>query len=442
MCAYAWSGPLMHVAPTVTGDRRRYAGDGVTSRSLPLPLRYSPLGGHHEKAVDIGGITSIDLSTNPITGTGFFLPEHIEPQVVPAMYKLAAGINGISVDLEPGSLEMQVVDSPDGGQILDVSKSQIMAATSVSKPAFADTRLNITQVDDSRMPFALVAAAAEQLGWTLTEEVDDDWAMEQYALIAAANVTREGFVAGGGPLAPSKQVFDDPHLSRPTKVTITADGRVYGHVALWNTCHTGVGNSCVLAPHSKLGYAKFHTGNVLTSEGDVIEAGRITLGGGHANTRLGLIPAAEHYDNTCAQVAVVRAGEDSHGIWFAGSLLPGVSDRRIAELRRSPLSGDWRLDRTVGNLELIAALAVNSPGFPVFEMEGNDQLSLIAAGMVVDMATDEDALGGWEADLNLSLDEAQAERTAALAAIVIADEVKKQNMRAAQLAKITGEEAK
>lgn len=548
--AYRWSGPLMHVAPTVTGDNRRYAGEGMSSRSLPLPLRYSPLGGHIEGAVDIGGITSMDLSSNPIMGSGFFLPSHIEPQVVPAMYKVAAGINAPSVDLEPGSLQAAVTEDDDGQRILDVSKARIMAATIVSKPAFADNRINIISDADSSlpMPMALIASVAERLGWEITE-VDDDWAVEQYALVAAAQAVFEadelsvrggwagmpiasgnppwdksaalraveawagndmgkyaqaflwkdasgdpklkasykfpiatvsgghlvivpnavrnaaarvgasdipdadkktmqatihtilmrisggttgndmqGLVAGGGPLAPSKHVFEDPKLTKPTKVTITPDGRVYGHVALWKTCHTGVGNACVLPPHSKMEYAKFHTGNVLTAEGDVVEAGKITLGGGHANTRLGLIPAAEHYDNTCAQVAVVRAGEDSQGIWFAGSLLPGVSDERIAELRRSPLSGDWRLDRTVNNLELIAALAVNSPGFPVFEMDGADQLSLVAAGMVVDMAENETAIDG------------QDERAAALAAIVVADDVRKQNERARKLAELTGEE--
>ncbi len=82
--------------------------------------------------------------------------------------------------------------------------------------------------------------------------------------------------------------------------------------------------------------------------------------------------------------AVVQAGEDEHGIWVAGQLLESVSAAQVAELRRSPLSGDWR--RINGNLELVAALAVNVPGFPVPRVLAASgafgQISLCAAGAV------------------------------------------------------------
>lgn len=544
--AYKWTGPLAHYAPRVTGDRRRLEAGGIDHRSLPLPLRYGNEGGH-DKAVDVGALTSIDLSGPTINASGFFLPQHIEPQVVPAMYKLAAGINGPSLDMEPGSLDYGMEHDEAGEPFMSIKKGTMMAATIVSKPAFADVRLNISAVADSElpMPFSLVAAAATAVGWQI-EVIDDDWAMEQFGLIhlsaweaeveqftvrsdwggvpiatgnpswdagaataavkqwagdnmgkyakaflykdasgdpklqgsykfpiatisnghltiipnavraAASRVSsadipgpdkdaiqrvthallmrigggsteiQVGLVAGGGPLAPSIHAFDNPNLDKPTPVTITPDGRIFGHIALWNVCHTGIANACILAPHSKLNYAKFHQGTVLTSEGEEIRAGKITLGGGHAHARLGLIPATEHYDNTCTQVAVVCAGEDPLGIWFAGSLLPGLSAERIAELRRSPLSGDWRPDQSVNNLELIAALAVNSPGFPVFEMgeDGISQLSLVAAGMVV-----------MEVE-----DSGQEGRAGHLAALVAEDEMKAQQARAAQLAEILGGE--
>jgi hypothetical protein len=76
----------------------------------------------------------------------------------------------------------------------------------------------------------------------------------------------------------------------------------------------------------------------------------------------------------------VRAGEDAHGIWVAGALTAQCDDRRVAELRRSPLSGDWR---RIGNgLELVAALAVNVPGFPVprSRVAAGVPMSLVAAG--------------------------------------------------------------
>jgi hypothetical protein len=98
----------------------------------------------------------------------------------------------------------------------------------------------------------------------------------------------------------------------------------------------------------------------------------------HADIGLGYTAAAIHYDDTGDEVAVVRAGEDEYGIWVAGAVVPEATPSKVAKLRRSPISGDWR--RVEGNLELTAALAVNVPAFPVYAMDGEEQLALVAAG--------------------------------------------------------------
>jgi hypothetical protein len=87
------------------------------------------------------------------------------------------------------------------------------------------------------------------------------------------------------------------------------------------------------------------------------------MGTGHAPIRQDLATAAAHYEDTGAVVADVSCGEDQHGIWVAGALRPDVTDAQVRALRSAPLSGDWR--RHGGGLELVAALAVNVPGFPV-----------------------------------------------------------------------------
>ena len=71
--------------------------------------------------------------------------------------------------------------------------------------------------------------------------------------------------------------------------------------------------------------------------------------------------AAAHYDNTGSCFALVRVGEDAHGVWFSGVAAPWATPEQIAQGIASPLSGDWR-DFGQG-LDLIAALAVNTPGF-------------------------------------------------------------------------------
>src|SRR5574341_208430 len=55
-------------------------------------------------------------------------------------------------------------------------------------------------------------------------------------------------VTAAGVLYPPRAWFDNPKLTKATPLRITDDGRVYGHLATWRTCHLGVGNRCVMAP--------------------------------------------------------------------------------------------------------------------------------------------------------------------------------------------------
>jgi hypothetical protein len=158
---------------------------------------------------------------------------------------------------------------------------------------------------------------------------------------------------------------------------------VYGHAALWGTCHIGQAGVCVTPPHEEV-HPYFMTGNVWTEDGDSVSVGQITVGTGHAPLSYGYRAAADHYDNTGAAVADVAVGNDAHGIWVAGSLRPGTSEDRIRELRAAgQVSGDWR--RIGGHLRLVGLLAVNVPGFPVPKLKthlaSNQQLALVAAGI-------------------------------------------------------------
>jgi hypothetical protein len=186
----------------------------------------------------------------------------------------------------------------------------------------------------------------------------------------------------GYPVYPPKAWFDKPRLDKLTPLTVDTEGRVYGHLAAWNTCHRDVAqNACMLAPRTQKDYEPFHLGTVFTAEGDEVRVGKIVMDTRHAGIDLNYRAAAIHYDNTGDEVAVVRAYEDEFGPVLAGAVVPEADERKVAKLRRSPLSGDWR--RVDGNLELTAALAVNVPAFPVFAMDGDDRLALVAAGTVM-----------------------------------------------------------
>jgi hypothetical protein len=187
-------------------------------------------------------------------------------------------------------------------------------------------------------------------------------------------------VASAEPEALPSTWFANPNLQAPTPLTVEPDGHIYGHLALWDTCHIGFKEACVTAPKSATEYAYFHTGSVLTDEGR-IRVGQITMNTGHAALDRGAVDAAAHYDHTGAAAADVCVGEDAHGIWLAGKVRGHLSDADRHALGAASISGDWR--GIGGNLELVAALAVNVPGFPIprpsLAAAGGQQISLIGA---------------------------------------------------------------
>lgn len=204
-----------------------------------------------------------------------------------------------------------------------------------------------------------------------------------------------GLVASVGTHAPSEWFVDpkfeigDGRLVKDKAgnwacpMTITEDGQVFGHIAGWKTCHNNWANQCVTAPHSPSDYAHYRLGEVLTDKGTV-PVGSLTIGGGHAGPNLSMRAARQHYDDASAAFADVTVGEDEFGIWFAGWIRPGTSNEMVHAARASKLSGDWR--KSPYGLDMIAALAVNTPGFTLPRIAagviGGEQMSLVAAGVV------------------------------------------------------------
>jgi 2'-5' RNA ligase len=180
--------------------------------------------------------------------------------------------------------------------------------------------------------------------------------------------------------------FKDPELSEPTPLTVTDEGRVFGHIAQWGTCHIGFAGECVDPPHSATNYAHFLGGQVALDDGTRAATGSITIGTGHAGKYLSARRAVEHYDNTGTAVCDITCGEDDIGIWMAGWVRPGVTDEQVTALMASKVSGDWRQKGL--DLEMVAVLAVNVQGFgvarPRVAARDGQQVSLVAAGMVAE----------------------------------------------------------
>lgn len=413
-----WSG-VIGVEGELTGDGRLIEFNALRWENLPIPIRYAPVDhGGHDGAQVVGRILTIERRPNgsvmEIYATGDF-DASSEVGCEAARHVGEKLTTGVSMDLDSVSFEIRIAkelleeinedlaeDPPQmepvesgedeegrvtvmeydtDDEIMATTDARIRAATIVSIPAFSTANLQL----DSEIPV-----------WSPGE-------LETPAL-----------VAGGFPVDPPAAWFSDPKLDGPTPLTITKEGRVFGHLAVWGTCHTAYSGQCVEPPHSPSGYAHFRTGAVLTAEGSEIAVGPITLDTMHAGRNLSAKDTMAHYEHTGRGAADVAAGEDDYGIWVAGALRPGMSPDRVRTLRASPLSGDWR--RIGGALELVAALAVNSPGFPVprpqgLVASGGVMVSLVASGMLAPEDTT-DNLGLSEDDLKYLKKLAARERRA------------------------------
>lgn len=178
------------------------------------------------------------------------------------------------------------------------------------------------------------------------------------------------------PLYPPAAWFEHPgEIPTDRRVTITADGRVYGYIALWDTCHIGI-DGCQPPPKgSPTDYAFAHSGQTQTAEGSVIATANIGGDIGHPDLSKSAEYARQHYagqlqdahGKTVSQLMRVRYGEDEKGLYFAGALWPDVNEVQRAQLLASPLSGDWRWvgswRNTEGGRDFVGACLVNIPGF-------------------------------------------------------------------------------
>ena len=313
-----WEGKLAPLG-IPTGDGRLFAPDGrFRFREFPIPLLWQETTGDgHDASRIVGSITGGTITRDGVTGEGFVFSDETK-----VLALLEDGLIRPSVDL------CDVVTDMDDDGTLVLHEGTVMAATLVATPAFEDVNITLTGERESVAASVVASGALETL-----------------------------------PTFPAK-AFTPPAFTEPHPVTIDrSTGQVAGHLALWDSCHVGLPGRCVQPPRSSSGYAAFHQSTAVTDDGERLAVGRLTVGGGHADARAGVRAAAEHYDTTGACWAFVRAGEDEFGIWVAGVVNPAATRDQLAAAEAAPLSGDWR--RVGASLELVAALSVSTPGFPV-----------------------------------------------------------------------------
>lgn len=167
---------------------------------------------------------------------------------------------------------------------------------------------------------------------------------------------------------PPASWFEEPtNLPEVGAIAVTDEGRVYGLLAPRHVAHRSF-EKRVTVPTGNVDYSRWMNRQTIVAGGGRVTTGPITMGCGHAATDpwVSADSSLEHYDNSCSVVATVRIGENSHGVWIAGALLPDVTPHQVARMLACQLSGDWRAHpEKPGKREMCGALLVPVPGFPV-----------------------------------------------------------------------------
>lgn len=440
---YDWEGVLI-VEGIPSGDGRMIAENGLTWRELPIPLMLQTVNASgHDGAVIAGSIHEIERQGQNIVGRGFFDSGTAGQEArrllsEGTMRGVSADIDSVMVSYEtPLGEEAGIEDVLFGtGEALEVlTAGRIMGATLTPFPAFQEAFVTVLMPEMTADDEVLVASGAEVLGavWRVPSRIGmwvagaGDAAAELEVLVASAGQSVEV------PVNPPREWFVPGVMTEPVPFTVHADGRCYGLVAQWGTCHIGFTDRCQQVPRTGSAYRHFRNKTVLTAEGDLIATGPVFMDTVHPNLRLVASDAQAFYADTGCAVADVALYENEHGIVAAGALRPGLTPEQVRRFRGSDVSPDWR--SIGGRLEVVGLLSVNVSGFIVeglvasgassaprgaWDSVSGEVTALVAAGMVrrAESETERvrfevEALRAEVAELREALRPMRAERAAA-----------------------------
>lgn len=363
--------PVLARMDVETGDHRLLDSAGSNSRELPLSIRgqFAATYGH-DGALVTGALHEItfDDETGIVSGRGFLLDD--ENGKKHALYIATGAMRGNSVDLAEVKARFEEdLDGDEWSYRIRFTEWSIGATTGVGTPAFADARAELE--DDGE----ILASFAGPSGDELVAEVDEFHVTVMAPPPVAEEIPAEILASG---VVQSYELFFHPEPDVPQKILVDANGHVYGHLGLWDSCHDGIEGQCVRIPRPNDSYASFNKPGVLTDRG-IVNTGPIFAYGGHrsAKGRPDLNEAYGGIENAWADVRIV---EGRLGPWISGVVRPGVDDTTVYAARASRISGHW-----VGG-KLKAIVSVNAEGYDV---PGNDQdFADLAAGFAFWMNAD------------------------------------------------------
>lgn len=331
--------PNMATLDEWTADGRKIEADGFGTRLLPqsikIQLSDQPA---HGGSVIAGALHQITVDENGVlSGEGWLIDDANGRKA--GFYLKTQSLRGNSIELADVAAELEFTEDFDIR--VRFTKANLAGTCIVSRPAFADAYAELSDTE-------IMAALGDD------DEIVAEGAWEFRVL--AADPTE--IVASAGIIQP----WDAFHVSetdKPQKIVVTAEGLVYGHLGLWESCHSDVVASCTRIPRPTDNYASFNRPGVLTDRG-IVETGPIFLAGGHPKPgALNPEDPAAAYGGVENAWADVRVTTGRLGPWVSGMVRPGVPDDRVYAARASAVSGHWT------NGKLRAIVSVNAEGFHV-----------------------------------------------------------------------------
>lgn len=374
-----WSGVLV-VEGTPTGDGRQFAPDSLTwpevgsTESLEISLGWLYERAHGgmstDKVATVGRIDHIERVGNELHGRGVL---NLDSQWGrEAARQMGTRDNpgflaGVSIDADdpedPRQLDVEYVFPSDcaldanGQPELDENmelkcmmpeleiyhSGRIRAATLVDIPAYVEARLYL----------------------------DEDPNLGESESVENEPLTASTYTITVPDIPPADWFNEPTEAPEIGAITVTDDGRFFGYLAPKHVAHRGYRDKRITVPMGNVDYGIWMNRATIVDDGNgnfqKLATGPITMDCGHAPSSPRVKGAArqDHYDNSCSVVATARVGENRHGVWISGALLPDISAEQVRRMMALQLSGDWGPHREKpGKRELAGALLVPVPGFP------------------------------------------------------------------------------
>jgi 2'-5' RNA ligase len=371
---FEWEGVLI-VEGLPSGDGRMIDKEALTWRDLPIPLMLQTINaGGHDGAVIAGSIHEVERRGHEIIGRGYFDSGEAGQEAKRlltegTMRGVSADIDSVVAELrdangEDVAMEDAMFGDPEG--ITEVLvEGRIMGATMTPFPAFQEAALRVISPEEQGDDLVLVASGAEVFGevWRVVSPYPlvgrGGEPIELKSLVASAsdNVTELPVI----PVNPPMEWFSIGEMDEAHPVIIYPNGRIYGLVAKFGSCHIGFRDRCVDVPRSSDGYRNFRNKSVLTVEGELVATGVVYMDTVHPDLKLRASDTQAFYAHTGCAIADVALYENEFGIVAAGAVRSTASPEQVRSLRGSDLSPDWR--NIDGRLEVVGLLAVNVSGF-------------------------------------------------------------------------------